>query len=168
LAIFVVIILSGCFAQNSRENPYEGIIRLHIRANSNSADDLNLKLEVRNAVLDFLDGELDGIVDVSVAKGRISSRLRAVEGVASGVLLRARVGYRATASFTVTHFPRVEYQNGTLASGYYYALVVMLGEAGGNNWWCVIYPPLCFVVSGMQDGEGFRYRSFIWDRITGV
>ena len=163
--------LSGCFNQsvNSQTNPFDGIIRLHIMANSNTRDDINLKLQVRDSVLNFLDNELDGVTSVAVAKRYINSNLATIEAVATSTLLRGRAGYRATARFKVTYFPQITYALGMLQAGYYNALVIELGNSNGSNWWCVIYPPLCFLPSTAQDGySGFRYRSFIWDRIVGV
>jgi len=165
LVIFATLIFWGCRTHTSVDSPHPDIIRLHIRANSNNRRDQEVKLLVRDAVLAFLEDELAAKQSVDAAMRHIRSRLSRIESITDGILTREGVRYISAARFDVTHFPRITYESGTLAAGYYNALIITLGASGGSNWWCVIYPPLCYVPSNVQGGEGFRYRSFIWDRI---
>ena len=153
---------------SSPTNPFNDTIRLHIRANSNTTQDQSIKYKVRDNVLDFLASELGHITQLNTAKRYIRARLNRINTIATTTLRQNNFLYSANSYFAVSHFPRITYQFGTLQAGYYHALIIKLGKSNGNNWWCVIYPPLCFVPSFNQSGtEGFRYRSFFWDRIRG-
>ena len=170
LVVSAPLILFACTAHHisSPINPVDGIIRLHIIANSNNSGDIATKLTVRDNVLDFLNGELVHLTDVNTAMRYIRGRLNQITGIANRVLMQSGSNQRATSRFGVTHFPTIAYQSGTLQAGYYNALIIYLGAGAGSNWWCVIYPPLCFLPSTNQTGgEGIRYRSFIWDRVSG-
>ena len=161
LAVIAPLIFFGC--QNTGET--SDILRLHIRANSNSRQDQAVKLAVRGAVLEYISRELTGIQTVETAKGELRLRLNTIEEIADGVLKREGFSYRSSASVAHTFFPRRVYQNFTLRSGYYDALVISLGQGGGGNWWCVIYPPLCYFETG---GESeFFYRSWLAELFQG-
>ena len=112
-----------------------GIIRLHIIANSNSETDQNLKLLVRDAVLD---------VSRNIPDGQIENNLDLLQDTARLVLLSHGCDMPAEAQFGKFQFPVRTYGNATLPAGEYTAVRIIIGEGAGKNWWCVMYPPLCF------------------------
>lgn len=133
------------------------VLRFHVLANSDSEEDQAVKYQVRDAVLVWLEEELqsgdekrldDG--SSSATDGReetmklLQGRLAEIETVADGVLKEAGMAYRASAEVTRCYFPDRTYGSCTFAAGWYDALRIRLGEAKGQNWWCVLYPRLCF------------------------
>jgi len=146
--------LSGC-------NQSKDYVRIHIRANSDSDFDQALKLEIRDAVVSYLTPLLEDCADAAEAKTTIGNNLEGVQQAADAVL-RGRCGYTSEASLRREKFPEKDYGDLTLPEGIYDALIVELGEAEGANWWCVAYPPLCFIAS---DEEGAEYKSKIMEII---
>lgn len=132
-------------------------IRIHIRANSNMTIDQTVKYEVRDAVVNYLTPIVSEIDSFSKAKSIVSNRLDEVEKVAENVLEKRGYRYGATAKLKREHFPARSYSGYTLEEGVYEALIIELGEGTGNNWWCVLFPPLCFTPKG--EGDTIEYRS---------
>ncbi|HOK82133.1 MAG TPA: stage II sporulation protein R [Clostridia bacterium] len=156
--IFLLIVFAAALAACTPSK--SGYVRIHIRANSDSEADQQVKLEVRDQIVAYLTPLLKDCKSAKEAKEIIESRLDEIEEVANGVL--AGSGYGARASLTNEYFPEKDYGNLTLEAGNYDALVVRLGSGEGANWWCVAFPPLCFVPS---DGEGRVYKSKIMEII---
>lgn len=135
------------------DNVYDGeLLRLHIRANSNSEVDRAVKLKVRDAVNAYISANIKKNT-FDEAYREIGDALDTLSDVANGVLKANGFTYGARAKLTNEYFPSRMYADVTVPEGYYDALIIELGEARGDNWWCVIYPPLCY-------GEHFRYKSF--------
>jgi len=167
LILCIAFIFLGCFnhTSSSSDNPVSDILRLHIRANSNSRADQEVKLVVRDHVLQFLKVELEDTVGVEAAMQTMRRLLPQIRQISTDTLLRQGFHFAATAHVDTIFFPTVRYQYYTLRRGYYRALIIELGAGTGSNWWCVIYPPLCYVSIHDGGSGGVRYRSFIWDRI---
>lgn len=133
-------------------NIYEGdLLRLHIRANSNSDADQAVKLKVRDAVNEYISVNIDKST-FSEACSAVADCLDELSAAATEVLKTEGFGYTAKAKLTNEYFPTRMYGDVTVPDGYYDALIIELGDAAGDNWWCVIYPPLCY-------GEDFEYKS---------
>lgn len=124
-----------------------GILRLHIVANSDSAEDQRVKLLVRDALVrEFAPaGSLAGAEDIVLKDGG------GVLETVRRVLREQGSPYGAQLRFGVMPFPEKTYGDTTFPPGEYEALRVELGAAGGQNWWCVLFPPLCLVDAGVQD-----------------
>lgn len=139
----------------------EDFFRLHIRANSNLYEEQMVKYLVKDKVVEYL------LPVVATAKSKkesvacIKRELRNIEKVANAVLLKNGFTYTAKADIKREYFPLRYYGDVGLESGYYDALIILLGEGVGENWWCVLYPPLCFT----KEGENTVYASFIAERI---
>ncbi len=138
-------------------------LRIHIRANSNEAADQSVKYLVRDAVVEYLTPIAAECTDKETAEQLIRSHLSGIESVADGVLQKNGFSYTAKASVRQEQFPTRVYGSVTLESGVYDALILELGTGEGDNWWCVIYPPLCFTATG---GGKVEYRSRIYDIIS--
>lgn len=125
----------------------EKVLRLHILANSDSADDQAVKLVVRDAVLAYLGDSLQPCPDKEAAKEALSTQLEDICEVANAALSEQGYRYRAEAKLTTAQFPLKVYGDIFLPAGTYETLQITLGEASGQNWWCLLFPSLCLVDS---------------------
>ena len=132
-------------------------LRIHIRANSNLECDQDVKYLVKDEVVEYLTPKLAQAKTIENAKAMLEENLNSLSHVASARLKSEGYSYTAKAKLNTEYFPTRSYQDLTLESGYYDALIIELGAAEGNNWWCVVYPPLCFSTQG--EGE-VKYKSF--------
>lgn len=152
-----LIFCTGCVHTNLDEG--YSLIRIHIRADSNDQDDQAVKLEVRDAVCAYLESELNGVDDFQSAYTGIEKRLGKIEAIADKVLAERGFAYTSRARLNNEYFPTRSYEGVVVESGYYDALILELGSGKGDNWWCVIYPPLCYLEA--QGTGGIRYKSKI-------
>ncbi len=157
-ALFVGLIVTTLFAtyQSARaaENLSGGVLRLHILANSDSDEDQALKLKVRDAVIAYAKELFVDTENKEQAMAQAQQRLSALEQVAEQTLRENGCTHRVKASVDHTFFPTKEYDNGTrLPAGFYDALRLEIGQAKGRNWWCILYPPLCFGGSIEQSAQ---------------
>ena len=137
-------------------------LRIHVRANSNSQTDQSIKYIVKDEVVRFITPYAAQCTDKQKAIKVISEILPEIEKVCDRVLKEHGFSYKSKASVRAEEFPTRVYGDLTLECGIYDALIIELGSGTGDNWWCVIYPPLCFT-SGTAD---VKYRSAIWDIIN--
>lgn len=123
------------------------VIRLHVVGNSNSAVDQSIKLQVRDAVVSYLNEPLSEMQNSNDAKMMIASKLDELALTVNQVL--ADVGCKDTATVTLCkeRFDVRHYDTFSLPSGVYESLRVKIGEGNGKNWWCVVFPQLCFKAS---------------------
>ncbi len=121
------------------------ILRFHVIANSDSTEDQALKLKVKSAVTTSLYPVLSGVTDISTAKELVTAKLDSIEALAEKVIKDNGYHYTVTASLEEGYFPLKVYGDLTLPPGKYEALRIEIGKAAGQNWWCIMYPPLCFV-----------------------
>ena len=123
----------------------EQVIRLHVVANSDSEEDQQLKLEVKEEVVQMLRDELIQDTTVISAQQTLRDHLSEVEQVASDYIQRNGYDYEVKAELGTCYFPVKQYGDMTFPAGEYKALKVNIGRHEGKNWWCVMYPTLCFV-----------------------
>ena len=128
----------------SEEQANTSYLRVHIRANSNGADDQAVKYKVRDSVVEFLTPVVADCETKEEAMKTISGKLAEIETVADRVLRANGYTYGAKACVRKEEFPTRVYEEVTLEAGVYDALILELGTGTGDNWWCVVYPPLCF------------------------
>lgn len=135
-----------------RENDHEGIIRLHVIANSNTVGDQALKLKVRDAVIAYMDDQQD-LTTVSETREFLKGDLNRLETIANGIIASEGYDYTADANIGVRYIPEKTYGDITFPAGNYEALNITLGEGDGENWWCVLFPPLCLLDEGTAEGS---------------
>ena len=128
----------------------EQVVRLHVVANSDSEEDQQLKLEVKEEVVQMLRDELIQDTTVISAQQTLRDHLSEVEQVASDYIQRNGYDYEVKAELGTCYFPVKQYGDMTFPAGEYKALKVNIGRHEGKNWWCVMYPTLCFVDSTYQ------------------
>lgn len=136
-------------------------LRIHVRANSNEQVDQSVKYIVKDEVVKFITPYAAQCVDKNTAIELIESILPEIEEVCDRTLKANGFDYTSRAQVRAEQFPTRVYGDLTLEAGLYDALIIELGTGTGDNWWCVIYPPLCFT-SGTQNVE---YRSAIYEII---
>ena len=132
---------AGMGRGNEAENAY---LRVHIRANSNLAEDQNVKYKVRDGVVAYLTPAVAECATKREAMEKIKGKLEEIALVARNILKAEGYDYGARASLRQEEFPTRVYEGVTLQAGVYDALILELGTGSGDNWWCVVYPPLCF------------------------
>ncbi len=156
-ALFIAI---NVFAGNEEEKEVNAdYLRIHIRANSNSDADQSVKYEVKAAVVEALTPLVSGARSKEQAEEIISENLWLIDETSERMLRENGFYYGAKARLCDEQFPTRTYGDLTLESGVYDALIVDLGSGEGDNWWCVVFPPLCFVADG--EGEDVTYKSLI-------
>lgn len=127
------------------------VVRLHVVANSNGAEDQAVKLLVRDAVLEEAARWYQGAGAMEEASSQLCTHLQSIAGAARQVLGEQGVGYSATAQMTEMYFPTRDYGDFRLPAGRYRTLRVTLGEGAGKNWWCVVFPSLCLPAATQEE-----------------
>lgn len=120
------------------------ILRFHVLANSDSAADQSVKEEVRDAVGTYLNPLLEESESLDETKEIIDNHMEEIVEVAKNTLKSNGYDYEVTAHITETEFPEKTYGAYTFPKGKYEALQIIIGEGKGKNWWCVLYPNMCF------------------------
>ena len=125
--------------------PYSGILRFHVRANSDSIEDQELKLAVKEDVVTLIKPMLADCKTVAESKNIIVSHLQDIYETAIDTIVEQGYDYSVNVYVTEEEFPAKTYGELTFPQGRYQALRVDIGKAQGQNWWCVMFPPLCFI-----------------------
>lgn len=121
------------------------LVRFHCIANSDSNEDQSVKLKVRDAILKGLGEPLEKCKTREDSLKFLESKKQYIESIADNILKENGMNYRSKAMLGEFNFPIKSYGKITLPSGKYTALRVVLGNGDGRNWWCVMFPPLCFI-----------------------
>ena len=136
-------LLWGAWSAQQQEELSRKMIRLHVIAHSDSTEDQALKLQVRDAVLDYATAVLQRSADMAAAQQELQRELPRIESIARAAVTAEGYDYGVTASLGQAEFPLKEYEGFSLPAGEYTALRLVIGEGAGQNWWCVVFPPLC-------------------------
>ena len=142
-----LVLMSGALALQTQDQLADKVVRLHVLANSDSEEDQALKLRVRDRVLERATELLEQSADRQEAEALLRGNLLELENLAAEEIAAAGYDYPVTAELTDTTFPTREYDGFTLPAGEYLALRIVIGEGAGQNWWCVVFPPLCTTAS---------------------
>lgn len=121
------------------------LIRFHVIANSDDEADQNLKIKVKNEVIDYLYPYLDKSTSVDESRDIIQNNMDKVKNIAEDVIRNNNYNYTVKVELNRENFPDKSYGNIILPQGNYEAFRVIIGSGEGKNWWCVMFPPLCFV-----------------------
>ena len=123
----------------------KSVIRLHVLANSDSYEDQQLKLKVRDRIISQMGEVFEDETKIEDARNITKENLEKIELIAKDEIEKNGYNYSVRVSFGKSDFPTKDYGNLILPAGSYEALKVEIGNADGQNWWCVLFPPLCFV-----------------------
>lgn len=167
--LICMIVYTGWYTSTKeQDDSYTGIIRFHVIANSDTQEDQDLKLKVRDGVLEAVNQELvketmeqydaDSVecnvkqVNLNVDESReyLKNHLDVVEKIANDIIKQNGYDYKAKAELGVRWIPEKTYGDTTFPAGNYEALNITIGAGEGHNWWCVLYPPLCLIDSKEQ------------------
>lgn len=154
LSLLIVILMLAAIVYDYGKNGtsaavIEGIsdslIRFHVIANSDSEEDQKLKLKVRDEILDKMNGILEESENIEETRQLITDNRDEIKKIAERVIEENNYDYDINVKLKMEQFPLKTYGDIILPPGEYEALLVEIGEAKGKNWWCVMFPPLCFV-----------------------
>ena len=156
--VLVVLILNGCqiIKSDVEENSLEltelnyddikdKLIRFHVIANSDTDEDQNLKLKVRDKVVEALSEKLSNVSSLEEAENVLEENIDYVNEIAKEVIEENNYTYKVTTMLSYENFPDKVYGDCVFPQGNYEAFRVVIGEGKGQNWWCVMFPSLCFV-----------------------
>nr|WP_297934459.1 stage II sporulation protein R [uncultured Blautia sp.] len=121
------------------------VFRLHVIANSDTEEDQKLKLKIKTRIVEYLEEILGKDADLEETKEAVLTHLGEIEREAERLVHEQGFDYPVKAVVEKTYFPKKSYGDCTFPAGEYEALNVKIGEAQGHNWWCVLYPSLCFI-----------------------
>ncbi|MGN0771126.1 MAG: stage II sporulation protein R [Christensenellales bacterium] len=161
IILIAVVITAVAVFTTGKQTQSADYLRIHIRADSNDECDQQIKYKVKDAVVEYLTPLLSGVGDKQQAMTIVENNLENIRLVADRSLQVQGAAYSSTVKLTQEEFPVRTYGELTLDSGVYDALIIELGSGEGDNWWCVVFPPLCFVA----DQSNPQYKSLIVDAI---
>ena len=137
------VFLWGISLAADRQTLSQKLIRLHVVGATDSQQDQEVKLQVKDAVTEYLYGKLESMQDIDTAENALLELLPELEAIANETLISA--GFDKTARVTLDNeaFPTRQYDTFSLPAGVYRSLRITIGEGEGRNWWCVVFPSLC-------------------------
>lgn len=150
LLLIVLLFLYVIFSASSYTNAVftdisQNIFRLHVIANSNSESDQNLKYIVRDAVLNYINNISVGCTSKEEIIEIIKSHSQEIQNIAQETVYKQGFSYNVEIEIGNYNFPTKKYGDIIFPPGLYDALRIKIGKAEGKNWWCVMFPPLCFI-----------------------
>ena len=152
-SILVVILITSTFVIIEEVNKIEActydykdkLIRFHVIANSDSDKDQKLKLKVRDEVISYLQPKLENSNSIEESEKIIKNEYKTLENISKKVISKNGYNYTVKVGLEYSNFPAKQYSSVVLPAGKYKALRIIIGEGKGKNWWCVMFPPLCFI-----------------------
>ena len=151
VGIVVAILFSICSFEKTSEEIRSDVLRLHVIANSDTSVDQNLKLRLRDYILQEGKDIFNGSVNVENAVEKIEPVLPELEKSAKAFVNQAGFDYDVKISLSNEYFTTRTYETVTLPAGKYLALRVVIGSGEGHNWWCVMFPPMCVPAADKKD-----------------
>ena len=149
LLVLVLLITAVCilnvYSNHVMEDLKGNLVRLHVVASSDNADDQDLKLSVRDGVVEYTNKILESCESSQEAYKVLDNNLNEIERIARDTVRSKGYEYDVDVSLGIFEFPTKDYGNIILPNGEYTSLKITIGEGLGQNWWCVLFPPLCFV-----------------------
>lgn len=162
LTVTVLIGLLAILPVHNESNIYDNVLRLHVIANSDSEEDQSLKLLVRDSILLDAQELLRGVSTRENAEAIIAQSSDRLRSTAERTVRENGYDYSVEVKLSKEEYPTKNYESCAFPSGEYVSLQIKIGEAEGENWWCVLYPPLClsaatdqnaFAEVGITDGQ---------------
>lgn len=155
------LIVFGLFKTNKKEE----YIRIHVRANSNQEIDQNIKYKVKDEIVKYLIPYVAECEKREEFIAMLECSLNNIKKVADKVLKDNNFSYESSIEFKEENFPTRSYDGVVLETGIYDSIIVKLGTGTGDNWWCVVYPPLCFV---SNSSTNIMYKSRILEILKSI
>ena len=159
LVIFLIIVFYVSLGHVSSLVIPEDALRIRVIANSNSEYDQNIKKIVKDDIQNKMYTLLKDTTNVFEAKQIISDNLDNIDNEINTILKSLNYNLSYDVNFGLNYFPSKEYKGIIYNEGYYESLVITLGEGKGDNWWCVLFPPLCLIEA--EKSDEVEYTSFV-------
>lgn len=166
--LIVIIILTICTLNNKKEEliiPKEAI-RFRVIANSDEKEDQDTKLLVRDTIQKQMQDDLKETNNLIEARTVLKDNVKNYDKLVKTTLNNNKIEANFNVNYGMNYFPEKVYKGVKYEEGYYESLVVTLGSGGGNNWWCVLFPPLCLLeAEETEDTTEVEYKFFISELI---
>ena len=149
IVLFSIFILINAYnyVEAISDNLYNSVFRLHVIANSDSKEDQNIKYIVRDNLLNYMNEKCKNLSSKDDVIQYARNNLTEIKQIAKNTIKENGYNYPVTVEIGNFEIPTKKYSDISFPEGYYDALRVKIGKANGQNWWCVMFPPLCFVDS---------------------
>ena len=147
LVFIYIALLSFNYSKAVSSNLSDSVFRLHIIANSDSSADQELKLKVRDKIIEYMNTLTSNSSDKKDVISMVNNHLDSFKEIALNTIKENGYNYDVNIEIGNFHFPTKSYGDISFPAGNYDALKIEIGDAIGQNWWCVLFPPLCFVNS---------------------
>lgn len=164
--IFILIIVGFILINSVKADNYKipkDAIRLRVIANSNTAYDQEIKMKVKDLLEIKMYNLLKDIKGVEIARKLINNNITDIKNDIDYLLKKENYNLEYNINFGNNFFPSKEYKGVIYEEGYYESLVVTLGKGEGDNWWCVLFPPLCLLEA--EENDEVEYKFFIQELI---
>ena len=143
VTICCLFIFLGLMPVHGEEEIYDSVLRLHVVANSDSEEDQSLKLKVRDAILNNSEELFSECKTRDNAIEKVYENIDKIEAIAYSVIFAEGYDYPVSVIFGEENYPTKNYESFCFPSGEYLSLRIVIGDGSGQNWWCVLYPPMC-------------------------
>ena len=151
--ILAVALFAGLFPVHGEEEIYDTVVRLHVLANSDSEADQELKLKVRDRVIELVSPTVEECKTQTEAIAAIGGIMDSLEAAAEEVVAEEGYDYDVSILMGEEYYPTRTYESCAFPEGKYVSLRVCIGDAEGQNWWCCLFPPLCLSAASEGDDE---------------
>ena len=163
MAIIMVFLVNHVKAEEVKI-PNEAI-RIRVIANSNSTKDQYVKGEVRRELQLKMRDLLKDAKTIDEVRTILNKNIKDFDFIVEKVLKKNNINLEFDVNYGLNYFPEKEFKGITYDEGYYESIVVTLGEGKGDNWWCVLFPPLCLMEAEEENTTDIEYKSFIKETI---
>ena len=153
LCLTSLLLFVGLMPVHGEAEIYDSVIRLHVLANSDTAEDQALKLEVRDAILEVTTPLVSDCKTQEAAQARLEAHRGELEAAAKRVIAENGYNYSVGITFDTETYPRRTYDSFCFPAGNYLSMRVCIGDAEGQNWWCCLFPPLCLGTSSVSSKQ---------------
>lgn len=157
IILMTYYLISIFISKNNIKIPNESI-RIRVIANSNLEEDQKIKKIVSNNLMVYLNNQLENVKNIEEAREKISSLISNLNLIVNMVLKKYNVNQTFKLNYGYNYFPEKKFKDNKYKEGYYESILVTLGEGLGDNFWCLLFPPLCLLD---KDEDNIEYASFI-------
>lgn len=158
ITIFLIYYIIGVASEEIIKIPDEAI-RFRVIANSNNAQDQDVKYKVKDEVESYMASILQNVDNIDESRAIISTNLDNISNKVTNVFNKNNYKLNYKVNFGLNYFPEKEFKGIIYDEGYYESLVITIGEGKGDNWWCVLFPPLCMLEA--EESTDVEYKSFV-------
>lgn len=158
--ILLISIIAGLFPVHGESEIYDTVVRLHILANSDSPEDQELKLKVRDKILDAVTPQLEDCSTQGEAIARLEKIAPDIIACAEQVIRTEGYDYQVKIELGNEYYPKRRYESCAFPEGEYVSMRVLIGDGEGQNWWCCLFPPLC-LLSATEADDKYNEEAFI-------